>query len=133
VTGILDSIDGALSDYVLSDDAMRWQPEGKREPAAKAPRPGEGTDWHLLPGSVVVTDTEATVRAFNDLAAAVARSLDPVVRHLALVSHGVHRALFPGEHRRCWTCRPALKPKPLAVDGHAYQRRLRARRRRNRR
>jgi hypothetical protein len=37
VTGILDSIDGALRDHETSADAMRWVPEEERKPAEAGP------------------------------------------------------------------------------------------------
>lgn len=52
--------------------------------------------------------------------------------HLArirLAVHGRDRWRRPRRHRRCKTCHPELGPRPLAVDGREYQRRLRNRRR----
>jgi hypothetical protein len=55
--------------------------------------------------------------------------------HLARVRqavHGHHRRRHPRKHNRCRTCHPEQYPRPLAVDGREYQRRLRSRRKRGR-
>jgi hypothetical protein len=70
--------------------------------------------------------------AMNELAAAAYRALKPVLDRVARMFHDVHRFFFPKQHGRCWTCHPARKPKPLAVDGRQYHRRQMARRRRRR-
>jgi hypothetical protein len=52
---------------------------------------------------------------------------------LSATQASAHRALYSNDwkhHRRCPTCNPTGFPKPLAIDGHEYNRR---RRRRNRR
>jgi hypothetical protein len=127
--GILDSIDGALRDWEVSADAMRWLPEGERVAApavvpAAAIRP---------PVPVAVTmDAGELARALRDLGEMMARAFRPVFEGAVKLFHDLSAALFPVQHRRCWTCYPERKPKPLAVDGHEYQRRLAARRRRKR-
>jgi hypothetical protein len=125
-SGILDQIDGALRDFETSTDAMRWVPEGKRE--FKPAHTGA-----TAVGLALTVDTAEFTRALNELGAAVARAFRPVFEDTARQFHALSAALFPVQHRRCVTCHPSRKPKPLAVDGHEYQRRLRARRRRRRR
>lgn len=125
--GILDQIDGALRDFDTSGDAMRWIPEGERKPM---PVPGAVT-----PPPVIVAltmDTEEFTRSLNEFAEAMARAFRPVIEDTAKQFHALSAALFPVQHRRCLACHPGRKPKPLAVDGHECQRRLRARRRRRR-
>lgn len=78
------------------------------------------------------SDMTVFARSENEFAAAVSRAFKPVLDYVARLLHDVHRVFFPKRHGRCWTCHPWRKPKPLAVDGHAYQRRMRARRRRRR-
>jgi hypothetical protein len=56
----------------------------------------------------------------------------PLLDWAAKMVHDLHLLFFPPQHRRCWTCHPLRRPKPLAVNGHEYQRRLKARRRRKR-
>jgi hypothetical protein len=46
------------------------------------------------------------------------------------MGHNLHAQTHPAKHRRCARCHPRAFPKPLAIDGHAYRRRQRARRRR---
>jgi hypothetical protein len=121
-SGILDQIDGALRDFDTSGDAMRWWvPEGERRPWPDAVAPVAGT-----------IDTEEFTRALNELGAAITRAFRPVIEDTVRQFHALSAVLFPSQHRRCVTCHPGRKPKPLAVDGHEYQRRLAARRRRKR-
>lgn len=83
----------------------------------------------LTPAPVPATDLRQVLAEF---VRAVADAVRPLFDYLARMAHGIHRAFFPSRHRRCWTCHPERKPKPLTVDGHEYQRRQRARRRRRR-
>jgi hypothetical protein len=78
-------------------------------------------------------DVTPLASAMNELASAMARALQPVLDYVAKLLHDFHRVFFPKRHGRCHTCHPRRKPKPLAVDGHAYQQRLRNRRKRRRR
>lgn len=137
-TDILETIDGALLDFDLSTDAMRWCPEGKRVPVPRgtpaAVTPLDGATW-TAPAPVTVdvfVDTAQFTRLLNEFIETLSRAVRPVLDDAARGLHALSAALFPGQHRRCLTCRPSRKPKPLAVDGHEYQRRLRARRRRKR-
>ena len=140
--GILDSIDGALYDFETSKDAMRWVPEDERHAGN---RPAAVSPWHDLAGAALVlnspsatalmltVDADEFNQALNELAAAVTRAFRPVIEDTVKAFHGLSAVLSPELHRKCWTCHPKRKPKPLAVDGHEYQRRLRARRKRKRR
>ncbi len=114
---ILDAIDGALHDYAVSTDAMRWAPEESR--TASAPS---------------LDDIGAIFRRLTEDWQRMAEAMRPVVeahaKACAKFTHSIDRGLWPDRHRRCVTCQPWRKPKPLAVNGHEYQRRLRARRRR---
>lgn len=154
-SGVLDSIDGAIRDYETSSDAMRWRPGGEREAEPAPPR----SPWFDLSGATIVLNrplaTAPDVRqttpllspsaftgsvsgplypqACEDLAAfgrALAETFRPLVEWASRMVHDLHLLFFPSGHRRCLTCHPERKPKPLAVNGHEYQRRLRARRRR---
>lgn len=94
------------------------------------------TDWWPVEDKVAgyqFCSAARVTEAVNELAAAAYRALKPVLDWAARMLHDVHRLFFPKRHGRCWTCHPWRKPKPLAVDGHAYQRRLKARRKRKRR
>jgi hypothetical protein len=46
--------------------------------------------------------------------------------------HRLDQLMFPRKHRRCRTCHPRSVSRPLAVNGHEYHRRQRARTRRKR-
>lgn len=131
-SAVLGQIDRTLRDSTVSGDAMRWTPEGGKQPEPSGPP----APWHDLRGAVIVfevnVDTAEFTRALNGLAAAVTRTFLPVVSDTVKGFHALSAALSPGLHRRCVTCRPARVPKPLAVDGREYQRRLAARRRRRR-
>ena len=155
---VLDVIDGALKDWT-SADAMRWRPAAPgpaREPlpltlvslAPALSTAGPEGPWVPL-GSFedgTLRVRPATPPAPVDLAAFfrelgeqlaglcrdIMRALMPACRDLARQFHAVSAALYPARHRRCLTCHPERKPKPLAVDGHEYHRRQRARQRRRR-
>jgi hypothetical protein len=140
VTGILDSIDGALRDFETSTDAMRWVPEDERKSvaaqrsaASAAARSGEwialgypvtdgrlplGGDMDLAPLVRVIEQIAVGVRRFFD---DVGTAIAPLVRVLAAAAQANARL----EQRRHGGGK-------LAVDGRAYQRRLRSRRRRRR-
>jgi len=47
--------------------------------------------------------------------------------------HDIDRAHRPRKHGHCPTCHPDMDRRPLAVDGHEYNRRRKARQRRKRR
>jgi hypothetical protein len=127
--GILDSIDGALRDFETSKDAMRWLPEDKRPDGPAS----DGIPGGAAPVAVAVTvDAEEFARALNDFAEIMARVLRPAVEDTARLFHAISAAFFPDQHLRCHTCHPARRPKPLAVDGHEYRRRMKARQRRRR-
>jgi hypothetical protein len=50
---------------------------------------------------------------------------------LARAFHDLYAAGLPGKHKRqCPECNPRGNPRPLAADGHEYQRRRKARQRR---
>lgn len=74
-----------------------------------------------------------TETALTDVGRVIGDAFRPLLDWAKRMFHDLSRLLFPRQHRRCWTCHPSRKPKPLAVDGHAYQRRLKARRKRRRR
>ncbi len=73
------------------------------------------------------------VQAVSEFGRAMAEMFRPLLEWAARMFHNLSLLFFPKEHRRCLTCHPEKRPKPLAVDGHEYQRRLRSRRKRRRR
>jgi hypothetical protein len=94
------------------------------------------TDWWPVQDAAAgyqFCGLDQVAKAVNEVGAALCQALKPVVDWAARMLHDLHRVFFPKRHGRCWTCHPRRKPKPLAVDGHAYQRRLRNRRKRRRR
>lgn len=136
-TDILEMIDGALLDFDLSTDAMRWCPEGKRVPVPRgtpaAVTPLDGATW-TAPAPVTVdvfVDTAQFTRLLNEFIETLSRAVRPVLDDAARGLHALSAALFPGQHRRCRACHPQWKP--LAVDGHEYHRRQRNRVKRSRR
>lgn len=44
--------------------------------------------------------------------------------------HNIDWWMHPERHHRCDTCHPEMTPRPLAINGHEYHRRQRARTRR---
>jgi hypothetical protein len=71
-------------------------------------------------------------RSLQALGEAIGKALIPVLRAMTESFHALSAALMPREHRRCVTCHPGRKPKPLAVNGHEYRRRQLNRRKRGR-
>jgi len=166
----LDSIDGALRDYEMSADAMRWVPESARcrvtaasDGSAYVRSPDITASWPELPPLTFLTAGQrellgslpgsplrigpaaalAAPGALPDFFREFARLVDgacravivavlPAAERAARQVHDLSAALAPAEHRRCLTCHPSRKPKPLAVNGHEYHRRQMARRRRRR-
>lgn len=120
MTSILDSIDGALHDWETSPDAMRWSPRL----AEVKHRAVDGA----APERPAVTGT-----GLAEFGRAIGEAFRPLLDWAKRMFHDLSRLIFPDQHRRCVTCHPSRKPKPLAVDGHEYQRRLKARRRRRKR
>jgi hypothetical protein len=45
-------------------------------------------------------------------------------------AHRAHAIYYPRQHIRCGDCHPIANPRPLAINGPAYRRRQKARRRR---
>ena len=83
----------------------------------------------FTPAQPPAIDLAAAVRGMFEI---MSRALRPFFDWLTRMGHDVHLVLFPRKHKRCVTCHPRLKPKPLAVDGHEYRRRQLARRKRRR-
>lgn len=122
----LEAIDGALRDWGMSQDAMRWTPE---------PTPvGDGAE---RPQVLVTIDTSQAVaalqhlsRQLQQLATTTIGPLVPTLRNTAeafapllksqakAAAHLLHAydaAQRPRWHRRrCATCNPAGNPPPLA-------------------
>jgi hypothetical protein len=130
--GTLDLIDGALRDYELSSDAMRWTPGG----ASRADK------WIGLQGmtpSLVIFDEmttfttgiQAAGQALASFGAAITGgfALSVFQPDMAAV-HRAHAIYWPRQHIRCGDCHPLANPRPLAISGAAYRRRQKARRRR---
>jgi hypothetical protein len=131
-SGILDTIDGALADYEAGGDAMRWVPEEERAgiPVSDGMSVDIDSADFAAACEALGRDMDRMAEGFQAMARAVQPILQAQVKAFSKMTHAVHKSLFPAQHRRCLTCHPGRKPKPLAVDGHEYQRRRRARRRR---
>jgi hypothetical protein len=108
---ILDAIDGAVHDWEVSSDAMRWSPDPPKSPPM--PRPQRYARVNIRIDTSVFA---AELRRMFDAVAAMAPALERIGRALAKVcdQHDEHH------------------PPPLSIDGHAYRRRSQARRRRRR-
>jgi hypothetical protein len=128
---ILDAIDGALFDYATSKDAMRWQPpEEQPEPLLPTPMIPVNIDIDL---SGFMRGFEQLGEVMESLVRGFAEALKPVGKFVQRISHDIDAREHPRWHkRRCRTCNPRGNPRPLAVNGHEYRRRRKARMRRNR-
>lgn len=143
---VLASIDGALTAYGSADygdtgDSMRWHPgrlicdDGRPLwPAPwKAPPVLEWDDYpdDDRPG-FTVTAHYRTSQGFNACVRATVYTetdRDATARKMAKALHP-YPGWSPRPASRCGDCNPRGNPEPLAVDGGAYQRRLKNRRRR---
>ena len=127
---IIDTIDGALRDYETSNDAMRWQPPEDR--TAEPPRVA-------VPAPIAIDmsriDMSGFVRGIEQMGEAMGRALNDAfapLRKLTAAVAVIAHMQEPGSHGHCRTCHPEQAPQPLAVNGHDYRRRQRARVRRKR-
>lgn len=146
---ILDSIDGALFDFEVSKDAMRWSPPEEQPPRIVGPG---GQAYVINSGELRRIGTAGRIeiqidtRSFNEQMAEVGRQLnrfgqqmgdalntmfEPLRKFSATLAKRAHMR-EPGSHGHCRTCHPEQAPRPLAVNGHEYRRRQRARQRRKR-
>jgi hypothetical protein len=128
---ILDAIDGALDDYATSKDAMRWvPPEDQPEPLVPTA---------MIPASINV-DLSGFIRGMQQLSEAmgsivrdIAETMQPAGKFAWRLGHAIDADERPRWHkRRCRECNPRGNPLPLAVNGHEYARRRKARGKRNR-
>jgi hypothetical protein len=79
----------------------------------------------MTAGPSVTVTYEETVITIG--AGDIRQALAEVIREV----HDLHAACYPRRHRdRCRACNPHGNPGKLAVDGHEYQRRQKARQRR---
>lgn len=96
-----------------------------------------GSRLYVLPDFTghgpVWVDPEPWSRQVAELGRVIGEALLPAAEEALRNFHDLSAALFPRRHRKCLTCHPGRKPKPLAVDGREYRRRQRARTRRRRR
>jgi hypothetical protein len=117
---VLASIDGALDDWRISGDAMRWNPALKdaREPPPLTPIPISGPAAASLMRGI-----QQCINAAGKIVLDAARTVQPFTQALARTAHRLDAAQHPGAHIRCRSCHPAANPQPLCVDGRAYHRR----------
>jgi hypothetical protein len=125
---VLARIDGALTDYGYIDregGAMRWRPEPPEEPEDDGPSSGDRPGFTVAAHYRTRQGFNACIRVtvYSEAARVAAE------RKMAKARHP-----YPGWSRRpasrCSDCNPKGNPEPLAVDGRAYQRRIKSRRKR---
>lgn len=128
----LTLIDGALHDWDTSPDAMRWTPDAK--PAAD---PIDGISMaQLAEGFQLLHDTLThSLSSFfancSAVFAELADAIGPMLEHAA--QHEADAEARPSWHeRRCPTCNPRCANTAPWTYGPEYQRRRKARARRNR-
>lgn len=135
---VLASIDGALAaygtvDYGDTGCSMRWRPEPPVLVIC-----GEGQPlWPLRAGLVPDADIGALVQAAASAAISLTAGMEALADGMAKAARAIHdllhAALRPHQHKRCLVCNPRRNPGKLAVDGHEYHRRQKARQKRKRR
>ena len=130
---ILASIDGALRDCEVSRDAMRWNPALSDARGAPRPVPEAWPAVHLEITADFSRFAETMAQlgeTIRQAAANMACTLGVTgIDSAALVTHLTHSRLA---RIRCRDCNPRGNPGPLAVNGHEYRRRSKARARRKR-
>jgi len=139
---ILASIDGALTacgyiDFGETGSSMRWRPEPPPEPERKT-TDGQDDEEDWLDSDdtwgpfTVRLHFRVPHKGWNVCLKAEARSAEqmPVMVKSMRDAYRKMRGWYPRPASRCDECNPRGNPEPLAVDGRAYQRRLRNRRRR---
>jgi hypothetical protein len=134
---VLASIDGALTEYgYVGNDGggMRWRPE---EPEAIDAEWFDVDDWPD-PGDdawgpfTVRLHFREPGNGWNICLKAEARRADqmPGLARGIKAYYAERPGCYPRPASHCSDCNPRGNPGPLAVNGRAYQRRLRNRRRR---
>jgi hypothetical protein len=130
---VLADIDAALEDWEDGEDAAAWYADGGPDDLA------EETGMQGYHPTLVIIDeiadwdrAAAGVLAMYETFAAAMRKCGDAILEFARAMHPIAAALDPKSHRRCRLCFPHANPAPLAIDGHAYHRRQKARRRRKR-
>jgi hypothetical protein len=140
---VLKSIDSALAGdgtvcFGETGDSMRWLPgmvichEGVASgPAPKKAAPVLEWDDDGRPGFTVTAHYRTGLSYFACVRATVYTEADrdATERKMAKARHP-YPGWSPRPASRCGDCNPRGNPEPLAVDGHDYTRRQRARRQR---
>jgi hypothetical protein len=133
---VLEAIDGALQDYSVSADAMRWVPES----GSLAPRRAghefsvviiDEVDWDAAEQAATEA-FETFRRGMQKVAEAFAASM-VALGPLEKIVHDMSAVIDPRDHRKCRTCHPQAFLTPAWSGGREYHRRLKARQRRKRR
>lgn len=123
---ILDQIDHVLADYDTGPDAMRWTPEQQEETGPQVMFGGVDITDHVrsiaLPGAAWTVDDE--LHRFDHAVLEAHFTVDLRYTRGELRSARIAR-IFGIPQRMVHD-----GPRPLAVDGAAYRRRQKARRRR---
>jgi hypothetical protein len=133
---VLARIDGALTDYGYIDfgetgSSMRWRPEPPPEPEDQGDEE-DGALIPLRPGLMIAVHFRDTRHGWNICVRAEARRADqlPGLARDMKARYARQPGLHPRPASHCEECNPRGNPGPLAVDGRAYQRRIKSRRKR---
>ena len=125
---VLEAIEGALRDYSMSADAMRWTPEPETADA-------EDVIWFELNRVVnmeAVAEFGRQISAmFSQMAASAGQMSVPLLKMAGEIAHAADVQERPRWHRRrCPRCNPRGFTTASWSYGHEYRRRLKARARR---
>lgn len=127
---VLDSIDGALRDFEVSNDAMRWTPNPP--PVVKRDETQQVylEAYRVFNAEALAEFGRRMNAMFIQFTQAVGAMSVPLAKMAAVVAHA--QAAQDRRHRiRCRTCNPAGNPPPTP-GGAEYHRRMKARARRRR-
>lgn len=141
MSDIIETIDGALRDFEVSGDAMRWTPE----PPEPAPRqrlarggvlmvpdvadpsaPTADEISRAVPIDVVEVVLEIDTSRFVEAMRRAAEALTAMAPKIEALTRPLRQAATRMQEREAAR---QHQPVPLSIDGHAYRRRTRRRRR----
>lgn len=79
---VLDAIDGALDDWAVSDDAMRWVPPEERPQRPDDQMMAFPDEWASLMNGMLARMAQAYEEMFRNFMAAIVR-MEPITLHVA--------------------------------------------------
>lgn len=133
---IVHAIDNALTDWALSDDAMRWTPDPTDHAAGRQTSPYVpiavriGTHFDFLPQRYALGMVQDAMAAAADYEAAMSRFRVVMSVDTTQFRSAMQRLVDETHLWRLPSRWDKHHPRPLTIDGHAYHQRRKNRTRR---